>query len=87
MCANRRRRTEHVAHSCSLTVRLVWPGKEKPQPYRTRLRYLLLKEAGVGTIGGIQGDYEFIEFSRDRLHEALVRLLQVFDVFARGLRA
>ena len=53
-------------------------GKQKP--------LILLKETGVGSIGGLQGDYEYIEFSRDALHSLVIKLLQLFELSNRGLR-
>jgi hypothetical protein len=61
-----------------------WLLDEKAYAVGKGRRLILLKEDGVGSIGGIQGDYEFIEFSRDRLEALVVKLLQVFDVKAVG---
>jgi hypothetical protein len=47
---------------------------------------VLLKEVGVDSIGGIQGDYEFIEFSRERLQDAILRLLQLFSFSVQDMR-
>lgn len=63
-----------------------WVIDEKAYAFAKGRKLILLKEDRVGSIGGIQGDYEFIEFSRDRLHDALVRLLELFEVNVRGLR-
>jgi hypothetical protein len=57
-----------------------WVVDEKAYAVGKSKRLILLKEEGVGSIGGIQGDYEFIEFNRDRLEELAVRLIQVFEV-------
>jgi hypothetical protein len=46
----------------------------------------LLKETGVGSIGGIQGDYEFIEFSRRALEKIPIGLMQIFKVSLDGLQ-
>ena len=43
---------------------------------------ILLKEQGVNSIGGIQGEYEYIEFSRHALEGAVIKLIRLF-----GLRA
>jgi hypothetical protein len=63
-----------------------WVIDEKAYAVGKQKRLILIKEQGVGSIGGIQGDYEFIEFSREALQSLVVRLLQVFDVAATGLR-
>lgn len=63
-----------------------WVVDEKAYAVGKGKKLILIKEEGVGSIGGIQGDYEFIEFSRDRLEELPVKLVQVFDVSATGLR-
>jgi len=47
---------------------------------------ILIKEQGVGSIGGIQGDYEYFEFNRDALENLLVRLIQLFGLTNKGLR-
>lgn len=62
-----------------------WVIDEKAYAVGKGKKLILIKEEGVGSIGGIQGDYEFIEFSRDRLEELPVKLVQVFDVTATGL--
>ncbi len=62
-----------------------WVVDEKAYAVGKGNKLILIKEEGVGSIGGIQGDYEFIEFSRDRLEELCVKLVQVFDVTATGL--
>jgi hypothetical protein len=62
-----------------------WVIDEKAYVSKTK-RLILLKEAGVGSIGGIQGDHEFIEFSRDRLADAIISLLQLFKLSVDGLR-
>jgi len=63
-----------------------WVIDEKAYALGRQKRLILLKEEGVGSIGGIQGDYEYIEFSRGKLELMLVRLVQAFDVVTRGLR-
>jgi hypothetical protein len=44
------------------------------------------KEQGVVSIGGIQGDYEYIEFSRDQLEALAVKIIRLFDLSNNGLR-
>jgi hypothetical protein len=63
-----------------------WVVDEKAYAVGKGKRLILLKEEGVGSIGGIQGDYEFIEFNRDRLEELPIRLVQLFEVSATGLK-
>ena len=63
-----------------------WIIDEKAYAVGRQKKLVLLKERGVGSIGGIQGDYEFVEFSRDRLERLVVRLVQLFDLTNRGLR-
>jgi hypothetical protein len=46
----------------------------------------LLKEDGVNSIGGIQGDYEYIEFSRDALEEVVISLIKLFSLSNAGLQ-
>jgi hypothetical protein len=61
-----------------------WVIDEKAYASRTK-KLILLKETGVESIGGIQGDHEYIEFSRDRFQEAVLALLQVFRLAVTGL--
>jgi hypothetical protein len=62
-----------------------WVIDEKAFAFARNRKLILLKEEGVDSIGGIQGDYEYIEFSRECLQQAAVSLLQVFDVKVSGL--
>jgi hypothetical protein len=63
-----------------------WVVDEKAYAVGKGKRLILVKEEGIESIGGIQGDYEFIKFSRDRLEDLPVKLIQVFDVIVRGLK-
>jgi hypothetical protein len=63
-----------------------WVIDEKAYALGRQKRLILLKEKGVGSIGGIQGDYEYLDFSRDKLEALALRLLQLFDVGNNGLR-
>jgi len=63
-----------------------WVIDEKAYAVGVNKKLVLLKEVGVGSIGGIQGDYEYIEFSRGRLHDLMIRLLQMFNVSVNGLQ-
>ncbi len=57
----------------------LWVIDEKAYAVGKGKKLILFKENGVNTIGGIQGDYEYLEFSRDRLQEMLVKLLKLFE--------
>lgn len=63
-----------------------WVIEEKAYALAKGKKLVLLKEKGVGTIGGIHGDYEFIEFSRDSLHELPIKIVQLFDIALKGLQ-
>ncbi|HEV8595762.1 MAG TPA: hypothetical protein VGR51_09560, partial [Thermoplasmata archaeon] len=63
-----------------------WLIDEKAFAVAKNKRLILLKEDGVNSIGGLQGDYEYIEFSRNRLNELVVSLVQVFELKVVGLR-
>jgi hypothetical protein len=63
-----------------------WVIDEKAYALGRRKRLILLKESGVGSIGGIQGDYEYVEFSRDAIERIPTKLLQIFDLTTTGLR-
>jgi len=62
-----------------------WVIDEKAYALALGKKLILLKEDGVSSIGGIQGDYEYIEFSKDRLHELPPLLLGLF-VLSTGFR-
>lgn len=64
-----------------------WVIDEKAYALAKGKKLVLLKEDGVESIGGIQGDHEFIVFSRGELHLLLVKLLAVFDINVTGLNA
>lgn len=61
-----------------------WVIDEKA--YASRKKLILLVEEGVESIGGIQGDAEYIEFSPKTLAQALVKLLQFFNLEVGGLK-
>jgi hypothetical protein len=63
-----------------------WVIDEKAYAYGKDKILILLKEDGVGSIGGIQGDYEYLPFSRDGLHSLGIRLLQLFEIERVSLR-
>jgi hypothetical protein len=61
-----------------------WIIDEKAYASRSK-KLILLKETGVESIGGIQGDHEYIEFSRDKLGQTVIALLQLFKLKTDGL--
>jgi hypothetical protein len=63
-----------------------WVIDEKAYAVGSQKRLILFKEQGVGSIGGIQGDYEYIEFSRDSLEQMAIRLIELFELTNIGLR-
>ena len=64
-----------------------WLIDEKAYAVAKDKKLILLKESGVNSIGGIQGDYEYIEFSRGRLQDLAISLLQMFDLTVSGLHS
>ena len=58
-----------------------WVVDEKAYALAKGKRLILLKEKGVNSVGGLQGDYEYLEFERADLADLLVRLLELL----RGL--
>ena len=63
-----------------------WVIEEKAYAAAMGKRLVLLKEEAVSSIGGIQGDYEYIEFSRDLLENLVLRLLNIFAISNAGFR-
>jgi tetratricopeptide (TPR) repeat protein len=53
-----------------------WVIEEKAHAQALGKKLILLKESGIAQIGGMQGDLEYIEFKRDALHHAAIRLIQ-----------
>jgi hypothetical protein len=62
-----------------------WVIDEKAYALGRRKPLILLKEQGVESIGGIQGDYEYFEFSRDALEKMAVKLMRLFKLTNHGL--
>jgi hypothetical protein len=62
-----------------------WFIDEKAYAVGLQKRLILLKEQGVNSIGGIQGDYEYIEFSREGLGGAIISLIKLFSLTNNGL--
>lgn len=63
-----------------------WVIDEKAYAFGQGKKLILLKEDGVSSIGGIQGDYEYVEFNRSRLEVLALALLRILDVRIMGLR-
>jgi hypothetical protein len=63
-----------------------WVLDEKAYAYGKGRKLILLKEADVESIGGIQGDYEFLPFTRESFHEVIVKLIQLFTCSVTGLQ-
>jgi hypothetical protein len=76
---------DKIAHKKEWTTS-PWVLDEKAYALGKGKKLILLKEVGVGSIGGIQGDYEFIEFSRDSLETVPSRLVSMFQIKVEGLR-
>lgn len=62
-----------------------WVIDEKAYALGRGKHLVLLKEQGVGSIGGIQGDYEYIEFNSDSLEVLTLKLIQIFKITNHGL--
>lgn len=62
-----------------------WVIDEKAYALGRRKRLILLKEQGVGSVGGIQGDYEYLEFSRDSLETLPIQIIRLFELVNKGL--
>ncbi len=63
-----------------------WVIDEKAYATGREKKLILFKEEGVGSIGGIQGDYEYVEFSRGNLEKIPLSLIELFQVNVTGLR-
>lgn len=63
-----------------------WVLDEKAYSVGKGKKLVLLKEIGVGSIGGIQGDYEYIEFDRERLELLFIAIVDIFDIAVAGFR-
>lgn len=53
-----------------------WVIDEKAYALAKGKKLILVRETGVQSIGGIQGDYEYIEFTRSDLVDLMVKLIQ-----------
>lgn len=54
-----------------------WVIDEKAYALANRKKLVLIRETGVQSIGGIQGDYEYIEFTREGMVPLLIKLVAV----------
>jgi hypothetical protein len=61
-----------------------WIIDEKAYALGKGKKLILLKEVGVSSIGGIQGDYEFIEFDRKSLLPTVIALVTVLTNIRTG---
>jgi hypothetical protein len=64
-----------------------WIIDEKAYALGKGKRLILLKEDGVDAIGALQGDEEYVEFTRDRLEFLVRRLVQLFNISVVGIRS
>ena len=55
-----------------------WVIDEKAYALAKGKKLVLLREAGVGSIGGLQGDYEYLEFAREHLEDLIIRIVETF---------
>ncbi len=63
-----------------------WVIDEKAYASAKGKKLILIKEEGVQSIGGIQGDYEFVELDRNRLDKVVLSLIELFELDNNGLR-
>ena len=64
-----------------------WVTDEKAYALGKSKKLILLKETGVGSIGGIQGaDYELLPFDRTKLEQIALQILELFDVSINGFK-
>lgn len=54
-----------------------WIIDEKAYALASNKKLVLIKERRVSSIGGLQGDYEYLEFDRDDLADLILRLLEM----------
>jgi hypothetical protein len=55
-----------------------WVVDEKAYALAKDKKLVLIKEQGVQSIGGLQGDYEYLEFERGELQDLVLALLHTF---------
>jgi len=59
-----------------------WVVDEKAYALARQKKLVLVKESGVSSIGGLQGDYEYLEFERTAMEEVVISLIEVFKSFS-----
>jgi hypothetical protein len=59
-----------------------WVIEEKVYAYVKRKKLILILENGVGSIGGILGDYEYLRFNRDKLADLIIHLAEIYKSLA-----
>jgi hypothetical protein len=67
-------RRDKIARRAEWTTS-AWVIDEKAYALARQKKLILLKETAVQSIGGLQGDYEFLEFDRAEIGDLLIRLL------------
>jgi hypothetical protein len=55
-----------------------WVIDEKAYALARNRKLVLLREFGITSIGGLQGDYEYIQFDRTKLEELAIALVETF---------
>jgi hypothetical protein len=61
-----------------------WVIEEKAYAVAKRKTLILLQEDGVDSIGGMQGDYEYIPFTRDALQDLVLGIGRLFTLTVEG---
>lgn len=64
----------------------MWVVEEKTWAMAKNKKLVLLREDGVKNLGGMHADHEYVDFSRNTLGPALVKLVEHFSVVPIGLR-
>jgi hypothetical protein len=62
-----------------------WVIDEKAYAIAKAKVIVLLIEEGIDSIGGLQGDLEYLSFSRRKLHDLMLGLLALFNVRSVGM--
>ena len=55
-----------------------WVVDEKAYALARNLKLVLVREEGVASIGGLQGDYEYLLFDRTKLERLMISLVETF---------
>lgn len=61
-----------------------WLEQELTFAAANKKQLILLKESKVRRVGGIQGDWEYIEFDRECLHRSVIKLIQMIWAISPG---